>query len=1091
MSSSSKQLDIAIVGGGVTGLVCAVALAKRGVYAHVYESKPLFDEVGVGLGLGPNALRVLEEIGVLRDALTASGETHPTMIPFLFLSGMDGHEVIYDYPRAPDDVSAGLPRYSFVKALAAHIDPTYAHFSKKCIDISTSNTNPPRSVLHFSDGTSAEADVVLVANGVKSSVRGAVTGTQSTDNLAFGNTICYRAVVSPDQARASGVKTDLSERPVCFMGEDKHFIIFPIKGGELINIVAFAADRTIKIGDVNLPPERPTVVPASVKEMLEVYDGWGNDVVRLLGCMIKANKWYVNVVYPPLKTYVKGKVALMGDAAHGMLPHLGAGAGQGIEDAYLIAQLLSLPEANGSNVETLLRVYDEVRRPRALSVWEGSVRQGDNYDWRGKSGPSREGVRKDLAGSFDFVWNYPVHEDFKKAASRLQELGPHGSCATQVFDASAFRLHTFHLLYNQADRPPSYTFVCGRQLTILTADCIRMLDSIEELRAVQSDDLNGAVTASTLISTCFYRRQRIGAGPLNTVESPFIAAESDDSPVIIKPEGETDDTSQLACFTFRNVEEMAEADIPKTMIAYRFIPCSLHPVREEVAVPPIAPDQVLVQILASGVCHTDLSLLDPENVMNTYMTTTFTLGHEGAGTVVALGSAVPDLNPGIKIGTYVAVYGLNACFEPSCPACSSGCTNLCMKYRSFGLGIDGCWAKYLALRASCVVPVPADPQTLPPAIVAVATDAVLTPYHALKACCRVQPGQTVLCLGVGGVGLNAVAIAKSCLGAGCVVACDTRESTLTLAAEMGADYVVHPDGLAGLIAEQSLSIDVAVDFVGTQSTFDQCFQAVRHSGTIHVVGLAGPPISLVPTVMMVKDITVKVSSWGTKAELAEVLQVILDGKIKPKVELRSMDECGQVLKEMKEVLTDMPIHCFVITLSRLYAAVSDLLRSRSMPSDSESVHSIPLASRCELLHYAARHPEAPCRTLEIASEQMTSHTTTVEMDTEDMPKTMIAYRFIPSSAHPIEEEVLVPSIAPDQVLVRVLAGGVCHSDLSVLDPENVINSYMTAPFTLGHEGAGIVVAVGSAVPDSNPEIKIGACAPLDTRICAGHTEHLA
>lgn len=81
-----------------------------------------------------------------------------------------------------------------------------------------------------------------------------------------------------------------------------------------INIVAFVTDRSTALGEVSLPPDQPTVVPVSVEEVLTAYDGWGDDVVKLLSCITNPNKWFINIVYPPLETYVKGNIALTGDA---------------------------------------------------------------------------------------------------------------------------------------------------------------------------------------------------------------------------------------------------------------------------------------------------------------------------------------------------------------------------------------------------------------------------------------------------------------------------------------------------------------------------------------------------------------------------------------------------------------------------------------------------------------------------------------------------------------------------------------------------------------------------------------------------------
>ena len=101
----------------------------------------------------------------------------------------------------------------------SNIDPRYTHFNKRCIDISTM-PDSSRSVIQFSDGTSAEADVVLIASGIKSRMRSAVTGKPSDANVAYGNNICYRGLVPADQAKAGGV-TEEFKRGHCYVGEDK------------------------------------------------------------------------------------------------------------------------------------------------------------------------------------------------------------------------------------------------------------------------------------------------------------------------------------------------------------------------------------------------------------------------------------------------------------------------------------------------------------------------------------------------------------------------------------------------------------------------------------------------------------------------------------------------------------------------------------------------------------------------------------------------------------------------------------------------------------------------------------------------------
>ncbi len=128
-------------------------------------------------------------------------------------------------------------------------------------------------------------------------------------------------------------------------------------------------NRDVPIGEAVLPPGEATVVSVPQKEVLDAYEGWGSDVLGLLGCIHNPTKWNINVGYPHLETYVNGRIALLGDAvsqhtkdtanvmitfgvqAHGMMTHLGAGAGQGLEDVYLLVKLISHPQTASYNIE--------------------------------------------------------------------------------------------------------------------------------------------------------------------------------------------------------------------------------------------------------------------------------------------------------------------------------------------------------------------------------------------------------------------------------------------------------------------------------------------------------------------------------------------------------------------------------------------------------------------------------------------------------------------------------------------------------------------------------------------------------------------
>ncbi|KAI0823665.1 GroES-like protein [Trametes gibbosa] len=340
--------------------------------------------------------------------------------------------------------------------------------------------------------------------------------------------------------------------------------------------------------------------------------------------------------------------------------------------------------------------------------------------------------------------------------------------------------------------------------------------------------------------------------------------------------------------------------VPETMVAYRFVPGLNEPQRQIIPVPVPGPDEVLVKVLAAGVCHSDVRILH-ESTTRPHVPYTHTLGHEGAGTVVRLGESVKAHHPHLSVGTYVAVLLTNACDTPKCRKCSNGLANICLARQLLGLGADGSWAEYVVARACTVVPVPGnDPKhpRLSPAVVAVATDAVLTPWHALKRVADLKPGQTVLIIGCGGLGTNAIQIAKHALGASTVIVSDVRQESLNLARKVGADYAAHPTELKALRDGKELSIDVAVDIVGIQATVDAAVNLVKPGGTVVLIGLEQQTVMVRPFTLGVKQLSIRGTFGGDYEDLEGCLRAIEGGKVIPEVENRHLEDCVQIVAEL-------------------------------------------------------------------------------------------------------------------------------------------------------------------------------------------------
>ncbi|KAI0800720.1 FAD/NAD-P-binding domain-containing protein [Fomes fomentarius] len=424
MSRSAKNFEIAIIGGGVCGLAAAVALQKAGLNVEVFEAAAAFGEIGAGIGLGPNAVRALEALGLLDAVRQKLPPGDLSSRGFLFYNGVGEHDLVYDYPPAPEDISISMHRAAFLDALVGLVDPRRTHFNKRCTLISEPN-NSDRLVIHFADGSTHETDVVLGADGIKSVVRTFVLGgteaaVGADQRVAFANTAAYRGLIPYAVLKAAGFKTQLTDRPACFLGPSKHVIVVPIKNGEIINVAAFSAQYDVPIGSQNLPEGTPWVDGIAREDLQKEFEGWGNDVATLLRFMPeRTSRWSVHVVDPPLQSYARGRVALLGDAAHAMLPHLGAGASQGIEDALLLVRLLTRPEINLNSVEAAFKAYSEVRKPRCESVWTASYHAGSTYDHHGPHGPTSEGLSEDLKDLWKPIWRYNVDGDIDSAVALL------------------------------------------------------------------------------------------------------------------------------------------------------------------------------------------------------------------------------------------------------------------------------------------------------------------------------------------------------------------------------------------------------------------------------------------------------------------------------------------------------------------------------------------------------------------------------------------------------------------------------------------------------------------------------------------------
>ncbi|KXN82116.1 Salicylate hydroxylase [Leucoagaricus sp. SymC.cos] len=395
--SSTKDFRVAIVGGGMCGLACAVGLSLRGIHADVYESAVRtcpFHSMGFeSLTNGParlNSLRVLEELGILEPVMQKIGAQEPALRSFMLVSGYSNHDLIYDVPSAESSTHFGhaIYRPTFLEALLPLLNPDRLHLNKKCIRVESLETGA--YVLVFEDGTVVETDLVIGADGIKSTIRACIT--KGSSNLVFANTVAYRGLVPHESLVEAGVKTTVNLRPICWMGNDKHVITFPIQGTKLLNVVVFLSDYSQPFGPQKQGPWVETV-PSS--ELKSLYNDMGSDVKIIVNHVNSASKWSIHSVYPTLPSFVSGNVVLVGDS-------------------------VSSWHATASTSQHVLHVYDSIRPRRANMILEASARAGRIFDGFGKPTCGPEWAGSMVAGIWESVWRHDLKKDVEEALKFLE-----------------------------------------------------------------------------------------------------------------------------------------------------------------------------------------------------------------------------------------------------------------------------------------------------------------------------------------------------------------------------------------------------------------------------------------------------------------------------------------------------------------------------------------------------------------------------------------------------------------------------------------------------------------------------------------------
>ena len=402
---STNTTKIAIIGGGMGGLTAAIALTRiAGADVTVFEQARKLGDVGAGVTVAPNGQRVLDRLGVLEKIKRAGA------IP-------DGHGVYQDAlgnlvaeaaweDSAKQYQNVGMYRPDLVDALAGELAPETIRLGHRLTALQHTDTGVR---VEFEHGEHGEFDAVVGADGIHSVVRSSL---MQLPTPVYSGFIAYRGVLD-----ASLLPDDWPMISQVWMGEGKHFMCYPLKQRKLFNYVGFVpSDRPLK---------ESWSAPGDVAELAAEFAGENWDPrLRHFISLIEQTFWWGLHDHEPLTNWSEGRVTLLGDSAHTMLPHAGQGVNQAMEDSITLAFFLR--EASGpAGIAEAFKRYTAVRMQRTAILQNASRRSGSQFDAQNEF----EDIAKrdaDLRAGRDFrrsvVFDFDAVAAAEKALTRFRRI---------------------------------------------------------------------------------------------------------------------------------------------------------------------------------------------------------------------------------------------------------------------------------------------------------------------------------------------------------------------------------------------------------------------------------------------------------------------------------------------------------------------------------------------------------------------------------------------------------------------------------------------------------------------------------------------
>ena len=385
-----QQERVLIAGGGIGGLAASIALARRGIESEVLERSRFSEETGAGIQLGPNATRALAALGVL-EAIGARAFKPDAIAIYDGLTGRKLSSLplgksVEDRYGAPyltlhrADLHAGL-RAAAEKLVPVTLRPGF--------EVSAVDTQGADVLVRGIDGSEANGAALVGADGLWSAVRPLIAPAAS---LRFTGATAWRTLLPREDLPAPFNASEVG----LWLGPRAHLVHYPVRGGADLNVVA------VTEGGAALQGWNQT---SSAETMLAGFTGWNKDSRSLLQRAAVWRSWSLYGL-TGLRRFSEGRIALLGDAAHPVLPYLAQGAALAIEDAVALAEAVA---ASPGDPAQAFRRYAERRRARASGVQRLSRRLGRIYHFGGLFRLARNLVlerRSGTAALADLDWLY-------------------------------------------------------------------------------------------------------------------------------------------------------------------------------------------------------------------------------------------------------------------------------------------------------------------------------------------------------------------------------------------------------------------------------------------------------------------------------------------------------------------------------------------------------------------------------------------------------------------------------------------------------------------------------------------------------------